>query len=356
MSGKKYVLVLLLFAVIGCVMLGSASAAKYSLVDEGSAIYKDSNNIKLDWKVYSSDKKLNIYNKIIKGNSTSSTKIISIEKINKNKLKITSNYTSKNIKNIKNSYIGSKLSPKYYYFKIYRNKMINNLVKTKFYEEGRENLVIFDHGYIEWKCYLYYGKKFFVFEKTVSPIHGTSNKSVLIERYGKDRLKISAKVVGVGDWVLTGDRDNFGNKFFQNKTITYVKTKLSPKYYYLNVYKPKMLENIPASEWIDFAYGLLNGYNTRIYWEVTSQHNSKFVWNKVSISRGYSLGKSDYDKTIIEISSKNKLKITHIVNKKTEIKYVKTNLLPIDYYSNIYVIEMNKIINASTIRHISIIR
>ena len=356
MLNKKHLIKILLIFTLICLTIGvlqTASAAKYTLVDEGSAKYKDSNTTKLTWKVYSSDKQLKINTKKVNGNNTISTKKVVIKKSKYNKLKISTASSYKGNITKKSFSVKSKLSHDSYYSKVYKPKMVKNLVKNKLFEKATEPFNNGPHGEITWKAYISYGKKVFISDKTHN-LHGYANRTTLIERYGINKLKITTKTI---DNYYQNLPDAMPSK---NTKITYVKTKLSPKEYYLKTYKGKLFKQIPKEYEIEIAYSVLKNSTTNFYWVALKERNTNLVWNKVSIYRGFSFTTYNsfinnfYDKITIETVNNNNLKITYQINKTKEIKYVNTNLLPVDYYLKVYREEMMEICDKSIIGKITL--
>ncbi|MCL2157563.1 MAG: hypothetical protein FWH54_06030 [Methanobrevibacter sp.] len=354
MFKKKFVVILLLIVFMICVacnVLQTVSATKYHVVEENTAPVKDSNLTNLHWKVYSSDKQLKISKEYIKGNSTVLIKKISIKKFN-SKLKINNEYFYKNVTTEKNSSVKSKLSLKSFYLKVYKPKMLKKLIIRKIFDDGWDHLSNVPHGHIDWKTYIYYDKKVLVGEKTGSSFDEI-NKTTLIKGYGKNKLKITTKTSVKSDIYVKGSKQNQNSSLITK--ISYVKTKLNPSQYYLKVYKPRMLKYVPKNYTFETAYGVLKDSKIKLYWNVVSHMNKEFVKDKITIHRGFSLDNLTHDKITIEIYSKNKLKMIYKLNKTTELEYINTKLLPLDYYYQIYKPEMSKIFDKSTIRQITFV-
>jgi hypothetical protein len=276
-----------------------------------------------------------------------------IKKTKNNKLKVTkvSFYKGKSTKQI--LYVKSKLSKDSYYFKIHKSQMVKGLVKKKLFENDSETNK-YEAYQLNWKAYNYHGKNVFISETNLYLAYKKSqHATTLIERYGKNKLKITTKIIENHSAFAYCWRPE--HTFVNNKKneVRYIKTKLSPKEYYSKVYKTKMFEAFENNT-IDWFSGVLKNSDTRLYWQTNSHINNKLIKDKVSIYRSFLFQISPsreqlYDKTTIEIFNKNILKITHTTNSTTEIKYVETNLLPADYYFKTYKAKMMEIINESTL-------
>ncbi|MCL2156847.1 MAG: hypothetical protein FWH54_02365, partial [Methanobrevibacter sp.] len=171
-----------------------------------------------------------------------------------------------------------------------------------------------------------------------------------IERYGKNKLKISLKIKDENHHIIPFDV--YSRKFSNNKSVSYVKTNLNPKDYYFKFIRPKILKNVMREHSIESFYGLLKDSKRELYWYASIHVNDELISYKLTVSRRFSYHNGTYDKTIIEIFSKNKLKITYKVNKTTEVTYLNTKLLPRDYYDKVYRPEMIEMFDKSTIKHL----
>ena len=349
MTIKRKVFSLLFTGLLFCIAFNfvqTVDATKYNVIDEGFGPVKDYNDTKFYWKVYYSNNQLIISNKYVKGNSTVSTKKISIKKL-KNKLIFNSNNFNQGVKSEKNSSIMSNLSLKSYYFKMYQSKMLKNIVTKKIIDSGwgdHSNGMLWE---LEWKAHMYNGKKVLVSEKTGS-LYGEGNGTILIERHGKNQLKITKK-----DSILIWmDYPKYPTK---NSSITFIKTSLSPKEYYFKIYKAKLFKSLSKNQLLEISYGLLKDSKTKFYWNSIIHLNKKFIRDKLTINRGFSYNSLTYDKITIKIFSKNQLIITYQVNKTTELNYINSKLLPLDYYYKVYRPEMIEIFNKSTIEGIPMI-
>lgn len=366
MVKKKHFIGLLLFVsfIFIIISVQTVNADKSILIDEGLANYKNSNITKLNWEVYSSDKQLKIYSKQLKRNSLGYNKKILIKKVKNNKLKISILYSYKGNVINKNYTFKSKLNHTSYYYKIYKPKMVKNLIKTETFEKGKEPYYNGPHGEIKWKAHIYHGKKVIINDRS-NNLYGHINKTTLIEKHGKNRLKITTKV-GVAAFSKILYSDGYLNSLnisdyknrnpFKNKNVTYVKTKLSPKDYYIKTHKWKLFQHIPKKYIVERAYGLLKNSNTKLYWNAWKERDNDFIWNRIVIYRGFSFKSYNednndiYDKITIEISNINELKITHQINKTKEIKHVNTKLAPLDYYLKVYREKMIEILDKPIIR------
>jgi len=352
MKKNKKILGIFMILIVICIVIQvidpiSAANTKKT-IDKGIAPLKNSNLTKMHWEVHDySNKKVKIYKHYTKNNSKTKYKYTKIKiKKDTNGLTITKVYSG-NIPNSK-KVIKTKLSPKNYYLKTYKNVLLKNVKLKKKLDNGGEPVVNLPHGHISWKTNIYYNKKIAISEN-INNLHGKANKKTMIEKYGKNKLKITIKTLYTSYVVSTTDKDN--NNPSKSKTVTYVKTKLNPKNYYFNVHKPKMLKHVSKNQEIETAYGLLKESKTKFHWTAKSHMNKNFIKNKVSIIRGFSSNNLTYDKIIITKTKSNELKITHEINGTKKISYVNTKLSPVDYY-NVYREKMIEIVNKSTITQI----
>ena len=357
---NKKVLAIFIALIMVCIVVQvidpiSAANTKKTTVDKGIAPLKNSNIIKMHWEVYDySNKKLKIYTYYTKNNTKIKYRYskITIKKQAKNKLTINRIYISGNTPN-STKIIKTKLAPRNYYLKTYKNKLLKNAKLKKKLDSGSEPLSNIPHSYITWKSSVYYNKKVSIFEN-FPHFDDESNKTTIIEKYGKNKLKITTKTIRKSS--LKGSNVMYALEGpYKSKTVTYIKTKLSPKDYYFKIYKPKMLKHISKNHEFEMEGGLLKNSKTNLYWVVTSHINKNFVRDKISIVRSFKLHGSTYDKTIISKYNNNKLKITYEINGTKEISYVNTKLSPEDYYYNVYREKLLEIINKSTIYRIKIV-
>lgn len=286
----------------------------------------------MTWTTYDySNKKVKIYKYYTKNNSKTKYKYtkIAITKHNNKRLAIKTIASSE--KNSKASkIIKSNLSPKNYYLKIYKNKMLKNVKTKQTIDFGQDIPNNIPHGLMTWKVKRYYNGKIAISEN-VNNVFEDKNKKVIIEKYSKNKLKITTKSSNFID-----DESKSSKNPSKNKTIKYVKTKLNPKNYYFNVYKAKMLKFISKKLVLEEGFGLLKDSETKISWTIVTNMNKKFIRNNVSIIRKYSLNESIYDSLLIEIAGTNKLKVTYKNNSAEEISYVNTKLSTVDYYYHTY--------------------
>jgi hypothetical protein len=343
----SFLIALIMFCiVIQVVEPISAANSNNKLVDKGVAPLKNSNIININWKVYDFyNKKVEIYKYYTKNNTKTKyqyNKII-IKPHSKKKLSISTIHFSKKTASKQIKFVKTKFTPKYYYLKVYKSKMLKNVELKKVIDSGKEDITNLPHGVIKWKTNIYYNKKVAISEN-INYLGGKNSKTILFERYSKNKLKMTVKSVN-----RDTSASSSSNNPSKNKAVKYVKTDLNPKNYYFNVYKAKMLKNVPKIYKFEEGFGLLKNSETRFFWAATSQINKNFVRTKLLINRGFSFGNLTYDKILIELVDTNKLKIIYEINNIKEIKLINTTLYPLDYYFKIYRPNMFKIFNQSTI-------
>lgn len=358
MENKNKILAFLILLMIIFTMaqlLGSVSAANGKVIDKGIAPYKDYKDIKLNWntKIYENNK-LKVYKSFSKNNSVYKIKKTTFKRINKSNLKVS--IIEMNNGNIikTNKYVKIKKfrSLKSYYSKIYQPKILKNIVKSKSFDSGQGYLSNRAHGRINWNARIYYNGKILI-KEDIGGINSYTMKTI-IERYSKGKLKIT-------NYIYDEVYDNEKNKFIKQtiKNITHVKSKLSPKNYYLKVYKPKMIKYLSDHEfgciemiyispkmlmYEEIGYGDLNNFSGRIQYSI---HN--FYDGKVVISRNYTDNSFLNSTTTIQQFNETVLKIlvAYVTGNNSDLYYVNYSSDPYTYFLNIYKPEMLTLIKGN---------
>lgn len=117
-----FITLVMLFAVAQ--MITPISAGSIKVIDKKSNEVNKFDKESMNWKVYISKdgKKITAYNtytKLIGGNAKTT-----IEKVGKNKLKVTKTYLTATPGNKQVKYVKTKLTPKNYFLKVYKPKVI----------------------------------------------------------------------------------------------------------------------------------------------------------------------------------------------------------------------------------------
>lgn len=175
-------------------------------------------------------------------------------------------------------------------------------------------------------------KQSIIYSKNFKENEVISNKKTVIKKVNKNKLKLIAKYIYKN------------NTVYKNKII---KSKLSPKDYYLNKYKVKMLKNVKTKKIIDNGHEKVTNFpHGYVKWNSYLYYNKKIL---VFENIDYLYGNNNKI-TLIEKIEKNKLKITtqnklskHGLFDKNQdqiknmtINYLKSNLTPKDYYFKIH--------------------
>ena len=332
----------------------------------------------MHWKAHGSSKSVTIYKYYSKGEHKTNVEKIRIEKIAKNKLKISSRGVVK--------YVKTKNSPRYYYLKIYKPKMLKNTIKKGIFGNGS--------GYIPYESYsvksswkakinrekivIYEYCNGFGFSKNNNSSIETDRfkRTVLIEKCGNGlKFTTTIKYIKSSKYAL--------NKNF--KDTYYIKNSLNPLEYYLKVYKPTITKNsryTPKSvirqmnifsSWLhnghccisltysivnatadysigDLYYikGIFNNSNTTVSWNISHPVNGTII-----IEKNYSNSKTNENFTTkIEVFELNILKITmSYLDGDIKVDFIETNLSSEDYFQEIIKDEINnelkKLVNIS---------
>jgi len=359
MKHKNKILVILIALTVIFVMaqaLGSVSAATGEIVDKGVAPHKNDKSVKVNWTatVYK-DKKLEINKYFSKNNAIYKTEKTTFKRISNTKLKVFTAVKQNKTTTKTNKYVKIKKSKsiKSYYFNIYQPKIHKNIVTSKSFDSGGGYLSNLAHGSIKWNAKIYYNNKKVFIKENVSAILGYV-KNTVIERISKGKLKITTKSTGHEKvWDSKAKEYVFSN----GTKTTYVKSKLSPKNYYLKVYKPKMTKYLSDREsgcievihidpdtliYRQIAKGNLVNSSGRMEWTI-----NMYYGEKVEIVRNYTDNSFINSTTAIEWFNKTTLKISIIYsngNSSPQINYVNYSLSPYEYFSNVYKPEMLKLI------------
>lgn len=336
-------------------LIGSASAATEKVVDKGIAPYKNNKYVKLNWtaKIYKNNK-LEVYRSFSKNNKVYKIKKTIFKRINKGKLKVSilERYNSTTTRTNRYIKIKKSQSLKSYYFNIYQVKILKNIAKSKVFDSGSGYLSNIAHGSINWKARVYYNGKVSI-KEDISGINSYATKKI-VERSSKGKLRVTKYTY---DDIYDYKTDRFVKR--STKSVTYVKSNLSPKNYYLKVYRSKMLKYLsdhssgciemvhisPKSlVYTEVAYGNLNNSSGKMEWTINGYYSGKVV-----IIRNYTDSSFLNSTTTIEQFNKTALKISVVYNNgnSSELRYVNYSSDPYQYFLNIYRPEMLKLIKGN---------
>lgn len=230
-------------------------------------------------------------------------------------------------------YVKSKLSPKSYYLKVFKPKMIKNIPKKTTFDIGSAPLKKDKDTILKFNAISYKNGKVVIYQKYYGPMIG-GNTVTTIEKYKTNKLKITVSY-------LTGTPGN--------KKVSYVSSKYLPKDYYLKVLRPKITKNLVSEMIFDEGDGYYNNEYMWTKWSATSLIDSSVRFS--AISYGYKAGQGQIlspDVMIpipggayvltIEKYGNNKLKITYHNGGALakHITFVKTNYTPKQYYLKVF--------------------
>lgn len=256
-------------------VIGLVSASSENkIIDKGISQHKHNKNIKINWMatVYK-DKKLEVYRYFYKNNTLYKTKKTTFQRINKSKLKVfTNEKLNKNTyKTYKYMNIKKGVSLKSHYFNKYQKKILKNVYTSKIFDAGCRHVSNVADGKIKWSTRIYYNKNKVSIDEELSSIESDYEKKIIIKRNSKDKLKITTKFTQNKEKYTSKTKkvipknnklcpkcsklsskcskpcpicSKFTSKnkktIIETKKVSYVSSNLSPKNYYLNVYKPRM--------------------------------------------------------------------------------------------------------------------
>ena len=360
-KNKVLIILMLLFTIfIIAQVLGPVSAAGgKKTIDKGIAPHKNYKSIKLNWTatIYNNNT-LKVHRYFSKNGAIYKVNKVTFKRINKSKLKvfIEEKSNKKITKTSKYMKIKNNMGLESYYIKNYKGKILKNISTSKVIDSGSSYVSNIAHGRLTWSTRLYYNNKISI-KEDISAINNYGRK-IDIERNGKGKLKITTQF-------------SYGSQRYDSKTKKYVpdpnkkvksvKSKLSPKNYYLKVYKPRMtkvfidheagcMDIHDDSYYIspetilekEVAYGNLRNSSGKLEWTI-----DKYYIGKVIIYRNYTDNSFLNSTTIIEQFNKSVLKISvvyHDGNNSSQISYVNYSSNPFTYLSKVYYPEMLKLI------------
>lgn len=353
---NKILAVLIVLSVIFVMgqVLGPVSAANGKIVDKGVADHKNYKSVKVNWtaKVHQNNK-LEVTKYFSKNKTIFKIQKTTFTRMSRTKLKAstvviqnkTTTKTSKYVKIKRFRTINS------YYFKIHQPKLLKTVVASKSFDSGSGYLTNIAHGTINWNAKIYYNNKKVFIKENVSGI-GSYLLKTTIERNGKNKLKITSYYVSDSSPLVY---DSKTKKYVANvtKKIIYAKSKLSPKNYYWDVYRPKMLKHLDYTrdqfvmgpdtvKYSLSAYGNLKNSSGKMEWIMSEYYNGKVV-----VERNYTDNSFINSTTVIINFNDTALKISVSYasgNKSSQIYYVSYSYNPNDYYWNVYEPEMLKLI------------
>lgn len=213
------------------------------------------------------------------------------------------------------------------------NKSVLPIKKSK----SNKNLKL-----IHWKSYSS-SKSVTVFSRYSQGKYKSTIKKTIIKKIAKNKLKISSQ-----------------------GTVRYVRTKHGPKSYYLNIYKPKMLNNTIKKGVFDEGFGYIHIPDEYLDYELRPNNPFKSSWkaeingNRIIINefcedsniiKNTKFRKGSIFRTIIIEKIGNGLDfkinshyifceregISHpAVVASVSYYYIEKNLLPLEYYLNVY--------------------
>jgi hypothetical protein len=338
---KSNILIIIIFVAIFFIFatvssLDTVSATSINSIDKNSVMLNSEKSFSWEVKTYSNEKL--VVKEIVSNGRWIDIKTTKIENFKKNKLKLTISNSGENITNYdphpnpdldtQVKYRKSKLTPKAYYLKIYKPKMIKNIQTKTTFDIGSASLKKDKNTTLKFNAISYKNGKVAVYKKYYGGIIG-GNTVTTIEKYKTNKLKVTTTY-------LTGTPGN--------KKIDYVSSKYLPKEYYLKVLRKNISKEIISEVVFDKGEKYYNN-NEGIEWITTisfdySVHfssgwfDNNTKWGKiVSVGGGYFLTIEKYANNKLKLTKGNPSIPPSFLSRIVTI--VKTKYTPKEYYSNV---------------------
>ena len=357
---NKILIVLIVLSMIFIMgqLLGPVSAAAGNTIDKGTAPHKNLKSVKVTWtaKVYKNNK-LEVNKYFSKNNVAYKVEKTTFKRISKSKLKASTVVKQKKTTTKTSKYVNIKKSMtiKSYYFNVHQPKMHKIIVTSKSFDSGGGSLSNMENGEITWNANIYYNNKKVFIKENVSATNGSYVKNAVIEMSSKGKLKVTTNHA-----YNTSVYDSKTKKYLKNiRETTYVKSKLSPKDYYLGVYKPKMTKYLsyhfvggcvlfPMMDFLIYkesGYANLSNSSGIMEWSI-----SQISSGNIKIIRNYTDNSFVNSTTTIEQFDTSSLKVSVLYSNgdnTPQISYVNYSLSLYNYLLNVYKPEMLKLIEGT---------
>ncbi len=249
--------ILVLFSVF--TLVSSVSAASSKTIDTGSSMTDSNTDISWNAKM-DSNKNIVVNEKTVNTKrNVNTTKKVEIEYYKKNRLKLFVSGSKSYVKPgegligdmsvSKPKIVKSKYSPYNYYFKVYKPKILNKIPKKTTFDSWNAPIQSNLKTSLKIKGIIYQSGSI-IFYKNYKGNSSKSDLKILIQKSSNSRLKITQTTI---------------SKINKTKIFT-VKSKLTPKNYYLKNYRAKLSKYVVKSKLIDKRSTKDRSWNTYYYY------------------------------------------------------------------------------------------